>query len=152
MSHEFIQTVSYQGGRDGCGEIAIAGRELVFASPSSLGGCGKGTNPEELLLAAMGACYSLTLSIITAKSQPSIASVAVKMEATVVEETEPKRRLFFREIRLIPQIHLKPSAAAPDPAALQAACAKAESACFITQTVKPGAGAVVLKDYVVHQG
>jgi peroxiredoxin-like protein len=151
MSHEFIQTVSYQGGRDGCGEIAIAGRELVFSSPAALGGCGKGTNPEELLLSAMGACYTLTLSIITAKAQPGIASVAAKLEATVVEETEPKRRLFFREIRIIPQIHLKPGAAAPDPAALQAACAKAESACFITQTVKPGVGAVVLKDYVIHQ-
>ncbi len=151
MSHEFIQTVTYRGGRDGSGEIAIAGRELLFSTPASLGGGGQGTNPEELLLAAMGACYTLTLGIITAKAQPAIASVAVRMEGTVVEETEPKRRLFFREIRIIPQIHLKPGAAAPDPAALQAACAKAESACFITQTVKPGVGAVVLKDYVLHQ-
>ena len=152
MSHEFIQTAGYQGGRDGRGELSIDGKTLGFSSPAQLGGPGAGTNPEELLLSAMGACYTTTLGIITAKAQPGIARVAAQLEGVVVEETEPKRRLFFREIRITPHIHLKPGAAAPDPTALKAACEKAESACFITQTVKPGVGAVVLKDFVLHAG
>ena len=152
MSHEFLQTVSYSGGRDGRGELSLDGKPVGFSMPGSLGGLGAGTNPEELLLAAMGACYSLTLGLVTAKAQPGIARVAAQMEGTVVEITEPKRGLRFKEIRITPHIHLKPGAAAPDPAALKAACEKAEAACFITQTVKPGVDAVVLKDYILHAG
>ena len=151
MSHEFLQLVSYQGGRDGRGTVTIDGGTVNFSMPASLGGLGAGSNPEELLLAAMGACYSLTLGIITAKSQPSIERVAARMEGTVIEVTEPKRGLRFSEIRITPVIHLKPGAPAPDAAALKAACEKAEAACFITQTVKPGVDSIVLDPPVLHE-
>ncbi len=152
MSHEFLQTVSYTGGRDGRGELSLGGVALPFTKAANMGGPGGGANPEELLLGAMGACYSLTLGIVVAKAIPQIERVAAQMEASVVEVSEPKRGLRFAEIRIVPHVHLKPGADAPDAAQLKAACEKAENACFITQTVKPGVDKVTLKDAVVHAG
>ncbi len=48
-------------GREGRGTIRSGGLEIAYSAPASMGGQGSGTSPEELLMAAVTACYSGTL-------------------------------------------------------------------------------------------
>jgi peroxiredoxin-like protein len=58
----FPVSLSWSGrGREGGGRIRGDDAELEYSVPESMGGRGAGTNPEELLVSAVGACYSATL-------------------------------------------------------------------------------------------
>lgn len=150
MAHRFTQRVSWRGGRDGRGSLAVGGAPVALSIPKQLDGPGEGTNPEELLISAVGACYALTLGLVTARAQPAIARVEAEVHGEVEVQTQPTRRLRFAEIRIVPHIHLAAGHAAPSAETLERVCAQAEAACFITQTVKPGVGRVVLEPAVVH--
>jgi len=49
------------GGR---GELGASGLRVIHSVPGDLGGCGSGTNPEELLAAAASSCAIITLAAI----------------------------------------------------------------------------------------
>ncbi len=42
------------------GLIKTGGQEIDYSGPASMGGMGKGTSPEELLMSGVAACYSAT--------------------------------------------------------------------------------------------
>ena len=59
---EFTVQASWSGtGREGHGAIASGGQSIRYSDPSTMGGKGTGTSPEELFVAAVGACYSGTV-------------------------------------------------------------------------------------------
>jgi peroxiredoxin-like protein len=151
MSHDFVQRVAWQGGRDGSGSLELAGAGLALSIPKQLNGPGAGTNPEELMLSALGACFSMTLGLIAARAQPALRRVETEVHGKVEMVTQPKRGLRFAEIRFVPHLWLASDQPAPSPEALRKLCEQAEAGCFITQTVKGGVGAVVLDDPQVHQ-
>ncbi|HSN17206.1 MAG TPA: OsmC family protein [Gammaproteobacteria bacterium] len=54
------------------GELTLCGEALPYSAPASLNGKGVGTNPEELLISAVGACFSLTLAAtLSARKLPA---------------------------------------------------------------------------------
>ena len=59
----FQSGLKWSGGRLGSGRVAVGGEAFAFSVPASMGGLGTGTNPEELLLTAVGSCYTATLVV-----------------------------------------------------------------------------------------
>jgi organic hydroperoxide reductase OsmC/OhrA len=68
-THEYAASVRWKGDGTGCGEALVAKESFLIpiGSASELGGCGKGANSEEMLLAAVGTCWVATWAIFLAK-------------------------------------------------------------------------------------
>jgi organic hydroperoxide reductase OsmC/OhrA len=68
-AHHYRVSLSWSGDGMGCGEAFVA--KETFAIPigggKELGGCGKGANSEEMLLAAVGTCWIGTWAIFLKK-------------------------------------------------------------------------------------
>jgi uncharacterized OsmC-like protein len=66
---QFSVSIDWVGDGSGCGFANVT--QDSFAIPiggaKELGGCGKGANPEELLLAAVGSCFAATWGIFLKK-------------------------------------------------------------------------------------
>jgi lipoyl-dependent peroxiredoxin len=77
----FSVGVVWSGDGKGCGEVGAAGGSvsIPIAGAISLGGCGKGTNPEELLLAAVGACFVNTWAIFLKKLDVGYAEPSLRV-------------------------------------------------------------------------
>ena len=73
--------VIWSGDGKGCGEVAAGGGTVKFPIGGSvdLGGCGKGANPEELLLASIGACFVNTWAIFLKKLSVTYAEPALRV-------------------------------------------------------------------------
>jgi peroxiredoxin-like protein len=78
-THRYRVHVVWEGDGSGCGTVEDhdGNTRIPVASARNLGGCGKGANPEELLLSAVGACFIATWAIFLKKlsvqySEPSI--------------------------------------------------------------------------------
>ena len=69
VSPQFFVSIDWVGDGSGCGYAHVT--QDSFAIPiggaRELGGCGKGANPEELLLAAIGSCFAATWGIFLKK-------------------------------------------------------------------------------------
>ena len=59
----FTSKLTWSGGSQGV--VETGGQSLQFSMPASMGGLGVGTSPEELLLSAVGSCYTATLAGLT---------------------------------------------------------------------------------------
>jgi organic hydroperoxide reductase OsmC/OhrA len=84
MADEDVQRYSvfatWSGDGSGCGTMKLPQGELTvpIGGAKALGGCGIGTNPEELLLAGIAACFVNTWAIFLTKlgvgyEEPSVA-------------------------------------------------------------------------------
>jgi peroxiredoxin-like protein len=151
MSHEFMQRAVWQGGREGTGKVSPYGQSVPLSIPAQLKGPGAGTNPEELMLASLGACYAITMGLIAARSEPAVQRIEAEVHGTVDFVTQPKRGLRFKQIRYVPHLWLAADQPRPSDEALRKLCEQAEEACFITQTVKPGVDSIVLDPPVLHE-
>lgn len=69
---EFETQLSWQAtGNDGNGTVQLGKKEVIYSAPASMGGKGIGTSPEELLMAAVAACYSGTyMALLVRKNLP----------------------------------------------------------------------------------
>ncbi|AQQ52366.1 OsmC family protein [Planococcus lenghuensis] len=78
-------------GRKGEGKITIGQELLMVSGPENMGGKGVGLSPEDLLISAVGSCYSGTLfSLLALKGLP-VQRVAINTESTVINQlTEAK--------------------------------------------------------------
>ena len=63
-------------------EIRVGPHRLASDEPASAGGTDTGPTPHELLLAALGACTSMTISIYARRKQWPLESVTVKLRRT----------------------------------------------------------------------
>ncbi|MHD0397453.1 SACOL1771 family peroxiredoxin [Staphylococcus simulans] len=60
--HDFIVTTQWSGGREETGTVKGDVLNENISIPSSLGGVGNGTNPDEMLIAAASSCYIISLA------------------------------------------------------------------------------------------
>jgi len=76
-------------------EIAVGPHKLVADEPTSAGGTDSGPNPYDLLLAALGACSSMTIALYARRKQWPLEGVTVtlrhsKIHAADCENCETK--------------------------------------------------------------
>ncbi|MGX0909608.1 SACOL1771 family peroxiredoxin [Staphylococcus caprae] len=62
VKHDFKVKTKWQGGRDKVGTVKGDIIESQISIPSSLGGKGIGTNPDEMLVSAASSCYIISLA------------------------------------------------------------------------------------------
>lgn len=70
-------------GRDGAGTFHAGDRMLDWSVPVSMGGRGEGASPEELLVSAVGTCYSATLMSVLRRKGLRADAVHVAASGTV---------------------------------------------------------------------
>ncbi|HEU5362434.1 MAG TPA: OsmC family protein [Gaiellaceae bacterium] len=88
-------------GGEGAGRIVTDDLELEYSVPASMGGRGVGSNPEELLVCAVGACYSATLNGVLRRAGLPASGVRVAATATVSGYPEHAR---FAQLTVSPTI------------------------------------------------
>lgn len=123
----FESEVSWEGrGREGAGVATTGGQTLVYSAPSSMGGRGVGTSPEELLVSAVASCYSGTLFHLLLRDGLPAHDVVTHLMGVVSDY--PSRNARFSRIIVNPTI----MGADPDRFAEYQACARtAREHCFI---------------------
>lgn len=116
-------------GREGEGIADLGDGQVTYSAPQSMGGKGVGTSPEELLIAAVGACYSGTLFGVLRKRGLSVEQVAIRAEGTV---TGYPMQAQFAGLRVSPTV------TGGDPtqtAQYREAAVEARDRCFIGKTI-----------------
>jgi osmotically inducible protein OsmC len=124
-------------GSEGAGTIFTDDLELEYSAPVSMGGRGIGSNPEELLVCAVGACYSATLNGLLRRA--GLPASLVRIAATGTVTGYPAQARFARLV-VSPTIL---DGDASRRAEYEEAAEAAHMRCFIGRTI---AGAV---DYEV---
>lgn len=133
--HPYKVSVEWSGGRDGHGSVRGEGSGVVnpLGVPTEFGGKGDGTNPEELLAAAVAACYSITFGIIAANRKIPY----VDLKATAVGEVEQEGMQFtYKSITIKSTITLDKSATSEQERMAEEMAHKADLYCIITNAVR----------------
>lgn len=115
--------------RNGDGSLAAR-----FTGAASLGGKGGATNPEELLLAAVGACFANTWTIFIGKLKLPIAEAVVDLACTV--EADPAGGFHVTSITLTPRV--PPALWAERRAEVAKSLQLAEKYCIVSKAVTRG--------------
>ena len=113
------------------GSVDTGGQTVAWSVPASMGGLGEGTSPEELLLAAVGTCYSATLAGALRRRRLPVGRVRLAVHGTVASYPEQTR--FARVV-----VH--PTLAGADPersSEYQEAAREARDRCFIGHSLRP---------------
>jgi peroxiredoxin-like protein len=122
--------VKIAGGPEGYATLKSGGvPDLRTAPPIDFDGPGDAWSPEQLLLAAVEACFLLTFRAIAAASRIEFASLAVESEG-IVDRRDGRTR--FTEIILRPRLALPAGA---DRVRVQRALEKAEQACLVSASL-----------------
>lgn len=120
VQHDFKVAFQWQGGRDQSGQLNGDIIKETFSIPSSLGGTGIGTNPDELLVSAAGSCFIISLAATLERAHFKIKSLKLTSIGTAeyrhnrfsmkqiahnvdiyVEDSETKDKLLRRIDRLL---------------------------------------------------
>lgn len=135
QTHEYPIAVEWQGGYlgRGKGRAGHSGHEFPLAVPTEFKGTGEGTNPEELLTAAIAGCYSITFGIITENRKLPV----VEMETSAIGEVEQNGAQFtYKAIVLRPKITLASDATDDQLAMAEDMAHKADAYCIVTNAVR----------------
>jgi peroxiredoxin-like protein len=103
--------------------------DLATAAPADFGGPGDAWSPEQLLLAAVEACFLLTFRAIAQASRIEFTSLAVDGQGIVDRANGGMR---FTEIVLRPRLALPAGA---DAARVRRALEKAEQTCLVSASL-----------------
>ena len=104
-----------------------------FAVPSSFGGPGAKTNPEEIFLSSACACYLVTLAMIAEKMRLPVKSLTCTAEGKVLSDQHDGYH--FSEIALYPHFELEGDSEKHDET-IARAVQLAEHRCIISRAVK----------------
>jgi peroxiredoxin-like protein len=128
LPHRYAARIA--GGPEGHATLSSAGvPDLRTAPPLEFDGPGDAWSPEQLLLAAVQACFLLTFRAVAQASRLEFASIAVEAEG-IVDRVGGRTR--FTEIVLRPRVALP---AGTDWVRVQRALEKAERACLVSASL-----------------
>lgn len=128
LPHRYATRIT--GGPEDYATLSSAGvPDLRTAPPLDFDGPGDAWSPEQLLLAALEACFLLTFRAVAQASRLEFTSIGVEAEG-VVDRADGVTR--FTEIVLRPRVALP---AGTDWVRVQHALAKAERACLVSASL-----------------
>ena len=132
--HRFDASARWTGDGAGSGEIRVSeGRVAVpIAGATSLGGSGGKANPEELLLAAVGACFANTWAIFLKKLQVPYETP----ELSVTGELGPDPAGGFQMQKAVVRVRVPAALLAADRAKVEKTLALAEKYCIISKVAR----------------
>lgn len=131
--HEYPVSIEWQGGRDGSGKVSGRGFSSGLSVPAEFGGPGVGTNPEEMLAAAVAACFSITFGIIAANRKLPL----VDLKTDAIGHVEQNGASFvYTHILVKPTITLAGDATAEHETMAVDMAHKADLYCIITNAVR----------------
>ncbi|MBS1717825.1 MAG: OsmC family protein [Armatimonadetes bacterium] len=134
-THAYPVTVSWQGGRQGDGNLRPhhSGVTIPIAVPPEFEGKGGATNPEELLTSAIGACYTITFGIIASNRKIPVQEINTE----VTGEVEQNGASFtYTKVTLSPRIVLESSATDEQLKIAEDMAHKADLYCIVTNAVR----------------
>ncbi|HEX7066191.1 MAG TPA: OsmC family protein [Bacillales bacterium] len=137
--HLFHYEGSWDGGRQGKGQIAAGNLSSVITTPASMGGSGEGTNPDELLLSAAGSCYLMTLAFGLEREGISTKALRITSSGTASDEDG----LHFKEIVHYPQIVLEKDANEQLIAKVHELVKRSESRCMVSKALQGNVDVIV---------
>ena len=140
--HPYAVSVEWSGGRDGSGQVRgdASGAVNAIGVPVEFGGAGGGTNPEELLAAAVAACYTMTFGIIAVNRKLPLRQVS----ASAVGHVEQNGAQFsYKSVAIRPKIVLEPSATDEQAKLAEEMAHKADLYCIITNAIRDKVEVVV---------
>jgi peroxiredoxin-like protein len=103
--------------------------DLRSAAPADFDGPGDAWSPEQLLLAAVASCFTLTFRAVAQASRIAWSELAVGVEGTVDKQDGVMR---FTEIVVRPRLALAPGA---DADRARRALEKSEKACLVSASL-----------------
>lgn len=128
LPHRYATSIA--GGPEGYATLSSGGvPDLRTAPPLEFDGPGDAWSPEQLLLAAVEACFLLTFRAVAQASRLEFASIAVEAEG-IVDRVGGVTR--FTEIVLRPRVALPDGT---DWVRVQRALEKAERACLVSASL-----------------
>jgi organic hydroperoxide reductase OsmC/OhrA len=130
----FEVRVAWEGDALGAGKAVVAegATAIPVAGPTSLGGCGIGANPEQLLLAAIGACFVNTWAIFLKKLAIAYPDPAVRVSGELESDPAGGFRMRSAVIHAAVPAALLSAGRAPLEKSLQLA----EKYCIISKVVR----------------
>lgn len=131
--HAFHASVTWDGDAAGSGEVRVGeGVSIPIGSATSLGGSGRGANPEELLLAAVGTCFVGTWAIFLKKLGLAYAEPSLSVSGTLEKDPAGGYRMAGIEITCaVPASLLE-----RDRAAVEKTLQLAEKYCIISKVAR----------------
>lgn len=145
--HTFTIHGTWIGNIDGDGLMNCAGYDVPFGRPAQMGGKAGRANPEDLLLGAVVACYSLTFAILAERRRLPVAKLEVDAEGDVIRQLGGT--LKYVAIRLRPRITLTDGESAQEQTALDSAH-KAEQYCLISNAIR-GNVEITVEPTIIHE-
>jgi peroxiredoxin-like protein len=125
--HLFTARAEWEGLDDGAGKVEARGFASDIALPAEFGGSREGTNAEELLLAALASCLTMTLAYSLERHIGSAPRIEAKVEGTFV--TAPLRLDSVR-------VHLLIGPTTGERQAIDEAVAQAEHRCMVSNLIR----------------
>jgi peroxiredoxin-like protein len=135
MTHLYPVHVEWVGGRDGQGTVGLvkATHNTPLAVPTEFHGSGVGTSPEELLAAAIGACYAATFGIVAEHRKVPVAALDVNAIGQV-EQDGPK--LTYTGITLKVRLRMAPGTSEEQRQQAIELAMRADKYCVVTNAVR----------------
>jgi putative redox protein len=82
-------------------EILTAGHSLVADEPESVGGTDTGPTPTGLLMAALGACTTITLRMYADRKEWPLEEIGVRLQHTKLKTSDPKTTEISQTLELV---------------------------------------------------
>jgi organic hydroperoxide reductase OsmC/OhrA len=133
-NHRFEVGLAWLGDGAGSGSVTVNGGEFTIpvAGATSLGGSGGKTNPEELLLAAVGACFANTWAIFLTKLGLGYAEPTLRVSGELGKDPAGG----FRMERVVVHARVPASLYAARRSEIDKTLQLAEKYCIISKVVR----------------
>ncbi|WP_170975300.1 OsmC family protein [Martelella alba] len=134
--------LSWKNGFKGQGVIASEHLNTTIAIPGVYGGSGNGSNPKELYVAAIAACFVSTLSAILSKSDVPVSELTIATEA----KSDEKEFTVLHNTKLV----LSPGTTDADIEKASKIITRADKSCTIGNMAREAGVVITVNATVTH--